>query len=564
MAEDIRTKSYYNNWKTVLIPRIQETEAWADLFDAISEVFAKNIYKNIELLRYIRDPSKQDKLVNIQQAKFLGFNYNSDKFTDDEYANIVYFLNYYNRKVKGTYDFINFLGWVKNAKFKLVQLWARGKYNYSDDPEVKDPFEQENYYIHQNSIVDGTGNQEWYPTSHVDLTYNGESFDIDESDVWYLFYKCAPIHLVLRSIAAVITGDPYYLNFNLATNDYTNTHHVIPCIYRNPAKFNLNCGEGYTCITKVLNKSVYGYKKEGYVTYYDLWSFDKYYTKNEFDPVFTFKRSSIATNLDKGWYRIKQVPANYPRFSYTYTYSQEQGEKWTPNGFLIEGPTTNYLLDSQHPISKQVTLQPGTFTFSGKGKYALTNITESSSIGYVEDGSITFTLESKSTIYIRVTEKVQWSWYQLEKGSRATSLAISTEQAYGNRSSDILSCINLPAVNKGGSFVLSVDPVNIAENCILLKIYESSLRYIEIKKQNNKMVILNRNGSENPTLELDFTGDLTVSINPFVTKINGQAIDFPLSNNIMPKYCYIGQDEGREAIFGYVTKFYYIPFYMEF
>ena len=91
---DITSATYYNDWKTVLIPRLRETEAWSDLFDSISEVFANNIYKYVELLHYIRDPSKQDKMTNIMQAEFLGFKYNSDKFTDEEYANIVYFLNF--------------------------------------------------------------------------------------------------------------------------------------------------------------------------------------------------------------------------------------------------------------------------------------------------------------------------------------------------------------------------------------------------------------------------------------------------------------------------------------
>ena len=43
---DITSATYYNDWKTVLIPRLRETEAWSDLFDAISEVFA-NVFEFI-------------------------------------------------------------------------------------------------------------------------------------------------------------------------------------------------------------------------------------------------------------------------------------------------------------------------------------------------------------------------------------------------------------------------------------------------------------------------------------------------------------------------------------
>ena len=115
---DITEMSYFQDWKTVLIPRLQNNQSWSDLFDAISVVFAKNIYSCIEQLRFIRDPNRQDRQVNIQQSKFLGFDYNSELFSDVEYVNLITFLNKYNKSVKGTTDFINFLGWVKNARFK--------------------------------------------------------------------------------------------------------------------------------------------------------------------------------------------------------------------------------------------------------------------------------------------------------------------------------------------------------------------------------------------------------------------------------------------------------------
>ena len=39
--EDIKSKTYYQDWKTVLIPRIRETKAWSDMFDGISSIFAE-------------------------------------------------------------------------------------------------------------------------------------------------------------------------------------------------------------------------------------------------------------------------------------------------------------------------------------------------------------------------------------------------------------------------------------------------------------------------------------------------------------------------------------------
>ena len=558
MAEDVRTKKYYNDWKTVLIPRLRETEAWSDLFDAISEVFANNIYKYIDLLRYIRDPSKQDKMTNIMQAEFLGFKYNSDKFTDEEYANIVYFLNYYNRKVKGTYDFINFLGWVKNAKFKLVQLWAQGEYNYSDDPLVRDPFQQEGWATARNSLVDGTGNEKWYPTSHVDLTYNGEDFHIDESDVWYLFYKCAPIHLVLRAVAAVITADPYYLNFNLAVNDYTNTHLCIPCIYYNPAKLNLISAYGPGSITHPLPESQYGLFRSGNVTYYDLWSFDKSYIASELNSEFTFTRDSFATNIERGWFRYKEVGLNYPRFSYLPETTQNH---WVGKGLLIEQSSINFLLNSTSPSTRQVNLNSGTYTFSGNGRFRISNLDTAQQLSIVENSSYTFTLSTPTSIRIQVLNYVQYPWYQLEMGSLATSLIVTGADKSEIRSADILKCLNLTTINKAGSFVIEFS--DIVENCTLLKVYESSVKYLEVKRVGNKIIASTRNGFNPPDLEIDYNNTVSISINPSYTIINGQSLRFPTDNNIVPKYCSIGQDDGRSSINGYITKFYYVPNFIQ-
>ena len=555
---DITSATYYNDWKTVLIPRLRETEAWSDLFDSISEVFANNIYKYVELLHYIRDPSKQDKMTNIMQAEFLGFKYNSDKFTDEEYANIVYFLNYYNRKVKGTYDFINFLGWVKNAKFKLVQLWAQGEYNYSDDPTVKDPFQEEGWVTSRNSLVDGTGNQKWYPTSHVDMTYNGEDFHIDESDVWYLFYKCAPIHLVLRAIAAVITADPYYLNFNLATNNHTNTHWCIPCIYYNPAKLYMAADEGAATSTYHCQESVYGLRRGVGVTYYPLWSFDKNYIASELKSSFTFTRDSEATNIERGWYRYKIVEANYPRFSY---YPETSASHWKGKGLLIEKTSTNFLLNSSTPVTRQINLDSGDYTFSGKGKYRLSNINTSQQIAIVDSSSYTFHLDTSSSILITVLDQAQFPWYQLERGTEATSLIVTGANKSAIRGADILKCLNLPTIDKSGSFIIQVS--DISEKCMILKVYESSTKYLEIRRNGDKIIASTRNGFSNPNLEIDFAETLNISISPSKLIINSKVLPFPTDNNIIPKYCYIGQDEGREAINGYVTKFFYVPHYIE-
>jgi len=563
---DITQEPYYQDWKTVLIPRIRETEAWADMFDAISDVFARNIYKYIYLLRYIRDPIKQEKTINIQQAEFLGFKYKSDLFTESEYANLVYFLSYYNKYVKGTQDFINFIGWIKNAKFKLVQLWAKGHYNYSDDPTLKDPFERESsMVVRNNSMVEDTGTQEWYPTSHVDIEYNAEEFSIDESDIWYLFYKCAPINLILRAISAVFTADIYNLNFNLAINNHTNTHDCMPCIYQKPASFYLSTDQASESTNIEFLSACYGNKINRTITdYYPFWTFDNKCIAQDLlsNSSFIFTRDSVATNIERGTIRLSIVPLNYPRFFYA------PETRLTHNlgkGLLIEEKRSNLLLDSSNPIERQLYLIAGSYTFSGLGRYEIRNLTSSRLIAEVEDGEVTFTLSEDSKIQIEVLFSDNQSWFQLEFGNFATSYIPTDSMTQETREADILKMMNLPQVNNSGTFDIEFSIDKPVDGAILLKVFESSSKYAEIKKFGDRM-LLTITGSKQtfPVVDMPYTGFLAVSSSPNQIIVNGNKLVFDYKDGISPKYCYIGQENGKNSINGYIKSFIYFPTFVNF
>lgn len=550
--------NYYQDWKTVLIPRIQQTKAWADMFDGISSIFASNIYKYIYLLRYIRDPSKQDKQINIQQAKFLGFNYKSDLFSEVEYANLVYFLNYYNKYVKGTYDFINFLGWVKGCRFKAVQLWAKGKYDYSDDHNTRDPFERETSIVKNNSLVEGTGTQEWYPTSHVDLEYDALKFKIDESDLWYLFYKCAPIHLVLRSVAAVIRMETFPLAMvPVASNIYTNTHISLPCYVSNSGLFNFYPVQVHLSSNINLNQSYYGYTLGNITSYNELWCFDKDYYKEIFPSVFTFTRDSQATSYERGIYYLKTVPINYPRFEYDPSVPFEQAKG---KGLLIENARTNLLLDSNNPVSRQIYLAAGIYAFSGKGQYKLTNITNSKDLGETINSNIIFTLDKDSQVAIEVLSKPLNAWYQLEFGNSVTSYIPTTPEKQVTRAADILQCLNLPTTEKKqGSFSITYSN-SISNNCILLKVFESTTKYIEVTRNLDKIrVNIMNSGVVLDTFVVDYKNQLNLSISQSTINCNGIQKNYQLNNCPYPRYVSIGQDNGNSAINGYIERFYFVP-----
>lgn len=559
MAENIKNQKYYQDWKEVLIPRIRDDQAWSDLFDGISDVFAKNIYKYVQQLRYIRDPDQQEREVNIQQAKFLGFDYKSDLFTDLEYVNLVRFLNIYNKKYKGTQNFINFIGWIKNAKFKVVQLWAKGKKNYSDDPAQRDPFSRETPLVKNNSLVDGTGTQEWYPTSHVDLEYDAEAFKIEERDIWYLFYQCAPIHLVLRGISAVFTAETFPLFIHTAVNDYTNTHICIPCIYRYYVPLNLLHGEGRENTTNNMNYVGYAYSQNGKNQFLQLPMIDKQMVKDNL-KLATFIRDSYATNQERNTYYLTQVPANYPRFAYL---PQSPEHNLEGLGLLIEPQRTNLMQDSGKPVSRRVFLYPGTYCFTCNGKYRLWDVTNNKLIAEVENELYKFTLNVNTQInVVPLTVPDKDPWFQLELGDKPSSYILTTPQRVYTREADVLYYKDLSYGKKEGSFFLEWSGDNIVDQCTLLKVYTTSQTFVSVRKVFDKIVL--KVVVSNKTIEEyeeDYKNSLYLSLKATQLTFNNHIIDFPNGNCPTPSYCYVGSDNGKEVINGYITAFNYYPQY---
>lgn len=559
--EELQQQSYYQNWVEILVPRLREDEAWSDMFKATSKVFAENIYRFVDDLRLIRDPDRQSKSVNIQQAEFLGFKYKSDIFTKEEYANLVRFLNIYNKKAKGTLDFISFIGWIKNAKFKAYQLWAKGKKNYSDNPDTEDPFERETPYILKNSKVHGTGRKEWYPTSHVDLEYDARLFDIDERDIWYLFYKCAPIQLVMRSISAVFTADPYELFLGTAIDNYYRVKNCAPCIYEYIAPLNLLVADAYHRAHDTLYFSGYGYMQGSVPTYTPIINFDRNYLGSELAPM-KFIRNSRATVVSKNSQRESEVPNNYPRMAYVPESSTHHNEGL---GLLIEPTRTNLLPYSGKVRNVTLKLNPTTYTFSCYlASVLIRNVTDNKTIGTVKNSELTFSLDGIKEVSFSPTESVRdWYWFQLEEGpDKSTYIPSGALPAI--RSPEYATYENLVFPKKECTMCMEVSTDKISLSCVLLRASLNTFSYVEVLKVDDEMdfsIYVNKERLHHYTCP--FTGKFFLALKSNRIKFNDYIADFEKGNAPIPKVISLGQVNGINSINGYIRRFYVYPVYFE-
>lgn len=169
--------------------------------------------------------SVHQRSVLIDGARLLGFDYFSDSLTDEDYARIYRYVNEYWDDSAGS-NFIDFMGFIKNTRFNIEQLWTedKGDYATSSDPIISlYPFLEPNYGFYKpvydknttpNMNAQQGDNNRHYPTAHVQLDYDlsftdGPLSQEDFEDIICLFYFLAPIHLVLERVSAAA-----YVDFN--------------------------------------------------------------------------------------------------------------------------------------------------------------------------------------------------------------------------------------------------------------------------------------------------------------------------------------------------------------
>jgi len=150
----------------------------------------------------------QDRRTLIDNSRLMGLDYYSDYLKDEDLARIGDYISYYWPK-NGQPEFINFIGFVKSLSLDMHTLWTtdRGDNATSDDPEVSKYRELDQKTDDMKPVWE-QGN--WYPTSHVEITYDALISSTIDDDLILLFYTLAPIHLVLERISEAINIDLEY------------------------------------------------------------------------------------------------------------------------------------------------------------------------------------------------------------------------------------------------------------------------------------------------------------------------------------------------------------------
>jgi hypothetical protein len=200
--------------RKLLTPDFENKKVWRDLAEATSVVLYENVDQHRRALALGREPLALVREYRILMAKQLGLDYRSIALTDADYDRLINFISLYNPE-KGTKEFIKFLGFIKNADIELIPLWTNDYKTF-----VLNNFPNNNIFTKPTP-------GEYYPTTHVGIAYDGDKFaGMDEEDTIALFYELAPIHLVLKWIAALFRFPEVVLYVSAAMISTTQNHFV--------------------------------------------------------------------------------------------------------------------------------------------------------------------------------------------------------------------------------------------------------------------------------------------------------------------------------------------------
>lgn len=198
------------NLNKLLTSNYRDNPIWNDLASAVTTVLINNVQSPRRELQRLRLPYSSspnhiaaalEKIYLIKAAKMLGFSFYSDLLAQDDYIRLCESLSLY-WPTGGTNDFASFLGYINDVSLETVQLWSMN--NVPNDPIYEGLFSHP-----KGPTVLTNVNNQWYPTSHVNLLYNVESapINLSISQLSSLFYVLAPIQLVLNQIIPTAYGD---------------------------------------------------------------------------------------------------------------------------------------------------------------------------------------------------------------------------------------------------------------------------------------------------------------------------------------------------------------------
>ena len=140
----------------------------------------------------------QPRSILIDIAKGQGFDFLSDKLSDRDYYRIAKYVGQY-WPMGGTEQFVAFISFIKNIRLEMIQLWSdTSGFDVSDEYPWLEEFQNTMTPIWKGGIN--------YPTSHVELRYDYDETNVDLNEIEELFYRLAPINLVLQRVVSVIRG----------------------------------------------------------------------------------------------------------------------------------------------------------------------------------------------------------------------------------------------------------------------------------------------------------------------------------------------------------------------
>lgn len=207
--------------KRFLTDNYKNNDTWKDFADTASDVIYDRVYSKAEQIAKLKDSRTISREQLIANTKQLGFLFQSEFYSTDEYKRLNDYIGLYQPQ-SGTDRFIDFLGYIQNTLFNLNYLWT----------EDYEEFVTQDQVATNASVLDGGT---FYPTSHVEVEYSANRFETAEAEnnLIELFYQLAPIHLVLHRITSFYESeDTQYLGYMALVESVKETSHTETFFYR--------------------------------------------------------------------------------------------------------------------------------------------------------------------------------------------------------------------------------------------------------------------------------------------------------------------------------------------
>jgi hypothetical protein len=176
---------------------------WMAMAQAMSRVFYKEVELQRLALEQSRDHNVLGRSLKIATLKMMGLELQSNLIGDDSFDRLLSTVSLY-LSAHGSADFVAYIGYCLGFAMELDTLWTSDYISFVPGPQSPSILD---FPVGQ-APPDGKG--VFYPTSHVALLY--EEFAVnapnanDIAEFQDIFYRIAPINLVLAFIGTIVTG----------------------------------------------------------------------------------------------------------------------------------------------------------------------------------------------------------------------------------------------------------------------------------------------------------------------------------------------------------------------